>query len=514
MDVNISSFLTRRADISPDREAYVDSGTGLRLSFGELNVRVNQLANQLTAKGVGHGDRVALCLMNSAEFIEAFVAIGKIGGVVVPLNWRLVADELEFIIKDSGAETLIFGSEFETVVTELQSRGDKTDVCTWLQVVGGGQCLDFAEDYEGVRSAGSEAEPAVVAGGNDLLYIMYTSGTTGLPKGVVHSHSTSFWALLTFAASCDLREGDRYLVALPLFHVGALTPVALNIYRGVTSVVMREFDPSAAWRVIQEEGINASLLVPAMLNFMMQVPLDNVKYEQLRWIQSGAAPLPVSLIEQYSDRGIEIHQIYGLTETCGPACVISAEHALKKIGSTGKAFFHTEVRVVDESGSDCEPGEQGEVWVKGGHIMIEYWHRPEATAETITQDGWLRTGDVASIDDEGFVYIQDRIKDMIISGGENVYPAEIENVILSHPDVVEVAVIGQPSEKWGESPFAVVVTNASSLSESDIRDYCDGKLARFKMPKGAAFIDVIPRNANGKVLKRVLRESFPGPASE
>ncbi len=514
MDVNISSFLTRRADISPDREAYVDSATGLRLSFGQLNVRVNQLANQLTAKGVGHGDRVALCLMNSAEFIEAFVAIGKIGGVVVPLNWRLVADELEFIIKDSGAETLIFGSEFETVVSELQSRGDKTDVQTWLQVVGGEQGLAFAEDYEAVRSAGSESEPVVVAGGNDLLYIMYTSGTTGLPKGVVHSHSTSFWALLTFAASCDLREGDRYLVALPLFHVGALTPVALNIYRGVTSVVMREFDPSAAWQVIQEERINASLLVPAMLNFMMQVPLDDVKYDQLRWVQSGAAPLPVSLIEQYSDRGIEIHQIYGLTETCGPACVISAEHALKKIGSTGKAFFHTEVRVVDASGSDCEPGEQGEVWVKGGHIMIEYWHRPEATAETITQDGWLRTGDVASIDDEGFVYIQDRIKDMIISGGENVYPAEIENVILSHPDVVEVAVIGQPSEKWGESPFAVVVTNASSLSESDIRDYCDGKLARFKLPKGAAFIDVIPRNANGKVLKRVLRESFPGPASE
>ena len=192
MDVNISSFLTRRADISPDREAYVDSGTGLRLSFGELNVRVNQLANQLSATGVGHGDRVGLCLMNSAEFIEAFVAIGKIGGVVVPLNWRLVADELEFIIKDSGAETLIFGSEFESVVADLQSRGDKTDVRNWLQVVGSGQCLEFADDYELFRSSGSEAEPGIAAGGDDLLYIMYTSGTTGLPKGVVHSHTTSF----------------------------------------------------------------------------------------------------------------------------------------------------------------------------------------------------------------------------------------------------------------------------------------------------------------------------------
>jgi len=288
----------------------------------------------------------------------------------------------------------------------------------------------------------------------------------------------------------------------------------LNIYRGATSVVMREFDPLSAWKLIQDEAIGVSLLVPAMLNFMIQIPRDQFKFDHLRWIQSGASPLPVSLIEQYSKLGIEIHQIYGLTETCGPACVISAENALQKIGSTGKAFFHTEVRVVDDAGSDCDPGVQGEVWVKGGHIMLEYWHRPEATADTITQDGWLRTGDVASIDEEGFVYIQDRIKDMIISGGENVYPAEIENVILSHADVVEVAVIGQPSQKWGESPFAIVVPTSKAVSAEAILDFCDGKLARFKLPKGVAFTDVIPRNANGKVLKRVLRESYPGPAPQ
>ncbi len=197
-----------------------------------------------------------------------------------------------------------------------------------------------------------------------------------------------------------------------------------------------------------------------------------------------------------------------------PACVIGADNALKKVGSTGKAFFHTEVRVVNDTGDDVEPGEQGEVWVRGGHIMLEYWHRPEATAETITQDRWLRTGDVATVDEDGFVFIQDRIKDMIISGGENVYPAEIENVLMSHPEVVEAAVIGQPSEKWGESPFAIVVSKEPSLTEDSVLQHCDGKLARFKLPKGAAFIDVIPRNANGKVLKRVLREQFPGPAPE
>ena len=514
MNVNIGDFLTRRAAVTPEREAYVDPQTGLRLTFSALNERVNQLANALASAGVNPGDRVALCLMNSVEFIESFLAIAKMGGVVVPLNWRLVADELEFIIKDSGAQTLLYGQEFQSVIADLQGRGDKTDVVRWIESGDVERRLDFSEHYDAFRHQGAVSEPQLGAIGDDLLFIMYTSGTTGLPKGVVHSHTTVFWAILTFEASCDLRDGDRYLVALPLFHVGALTPVALNVYRGVTSVVMREFDPAKAWALIKDENITTTLLVPAMLNFMIQVPADQIHAEQLRWIQSGAAPVPVSLIEQYAGMQIEIHQIYGLTESCGPACVIGADNALKKVGSTGKAFFHTEVRVVDEDGSDVTPGEQGEVWVRGGHIMLEYWHRPDATADTITQDRWLRTGDVATVDDEGFVFIQDRIKDMIISGGENVYPAEIENVLISHPDIVEVAVIGQPSEKWGESPFAVVVSKNSSLNEAAVLEHCDGKLARFKLPKGAAFIDVIPRNANGKVLKRVLREQFPGPAPQ
>jgi len=299
-----------------------------------------------------------------------------------------------------------------------------------------------------------------------------------------------------------------------MFHVGSLTPVTLNVYAGVTSIVMREFDPTRAWELFGEEKINNALLVPAMLNFMIQVDgLDRFDFSHLRWIQSGASPLPVSLIQQYAGIGIDIHQIYGLTESCGPACLITGEDAIARIGSTGRGFFHTDIRIVDAEGEDVEPDTQGEVWVKGRHVMLEYWNRPEATAETITQDGWLRTGDVATIDSDGFIYIQDRIKDMIISGGENVYPAEIENVILTHPDVAEVAVIGQPSEKWGESPFAVVVRKNEALSEGDVLAHCDGKLARFKLPKGAAFIDLLPRNPNGKVLKRLLREDFPGPAA-
>ena len=512
MKNNIGLILSKRALLNGSREAYVDSVSGERLSFAELNDRCNQMAQVLLNQGVKVGARVGLMLMNSAEFLEAYFAIAKIGGVVVPLNWRLIADELEFIIKDSGATLLVFGEEFDDVVADLHGRGNKTDVANWIQV--GTSGTHFSHDYETLLSVESVAEPEVVACDDDLLYIMYTSGTTGLPKGVVHTHTTTLWALFTFTASGDLHDADRYLSALPMFHVGALLPLTMNVYQGATSVVMREFDPLRAWQLISEEKITGGLLVPAMLNFMIQVPnLDTFDHSALRSIHSGASPLPVSLIQQYADMGIEIHQVYGLTESCGPACIIDAENALKKIGSTGRAFFHTDVRIVDENGEDSAPKEQGEVWVKGLHIMKEYWNRPEATAETITEDGWLRTGDVAMVDEEGFVYIQDRIKDMIISGGENVYPAEIENVILTHPDVSEVAVIGQPSERWGESPFAIVVRKSPDLSESDVLKFCDGKLARFKLPKGVTFVEVIPRNANGKVLKRLLREQFPGPAS-
>ena len=514
MQNNIGLLLSKRAQLNPGREAYVDSQSGLRLSFSELNSRCNQLANGLLELGIQKGDRVAIMMMNSAEFFESYFAIAKIGGVVVPLNWRLVADELEFILKDSGSTTLLFGDEFLDLVTDLNSRGEKTDIRNWLHSSESDSESHFSVDYEQMRQAQSAIEPPIIGRDDDLLYIMYTSGTTGLPKGVVHTHTTTIWALITFMATADVHDGDRYLAALPMFHVGSLTPITLNVYAGSTSVVMREFDPVRAWELFSEEKITSSLLVPAMLNFMIQVPdLGRFDHSSVRWIQSGASPLPVSLIQQYAGLGIDIHQIYGLTESCGPACLITGDDAIAKIGSTGLAFFNTEVRIVLEDGGDAPVGEQGEVWVRGKHIMKEYWNRPEATAETITQDGWLRTGDVATIDADGYIYIQDRIKDMIISGGENVYPAEIENVILSHPEVAEVAVIGQPSERWGESPFAVVVRKSEALTEDEVLSFCDGKLARFKLPRAAVFIDLIPRNANGKVLKRLLREEYPGPAA-
>jgi acyl-CoA synthetase (AMP-forming)/AMP-acid ligase II len=513
MKNNLGLFLSKRAFLSPYREAYVESDGSLRLTFKKLNERCNQLANAFAEAGVEKGERVGLLLMNSSEFMESYYALAKIGAVVVPLNWRLVADELEFILKDSGTSRLIFDNEFVDTVAELHSRGDKTDIKQWLQVTDG-DVAHFAESYRGFRDAAASDEPEVTAADHDMLYIMYTSGTTGLPKGVVHTHHTSIWGLLSIAATAVYHDPERYLACLPMFHVGALTPLAVNVYSGVTSVVMRSFDPVKAWEIIEREKITSGLAVPAMLNFMLQVPnFERFDYSSLRWIMTGAAPVPPALTKIFHEMNIGIQQVYGLTETCGPTCLMDAENALARPESTGKAFFHTDVRIADEQGNDCPAGVAGEVLVRGEHIMTEYWNRPEATAETIV-DGWLHTGDVAIMDEEGFVSIQDRIKDMIISGGENVYPAEIEGALAEHPGIREAAVIGQQSERWGESPLAIVVVTDEALTAGDVMEFCQGKLARFKQPKAVEFVSEIPRNPSGKILKRVLREQFDKNASE
>jgi len=506
---NLGLFLTKRAFLSPDLEGYVEGDGSFRLTYHALNASCNRVANAFAAAGIEKGERVGLLLMNSREFMESYYALAKIGAVIVPLNWRLVADELEFILKDSGTQRLVFGEEFLETVAELYARGDKTDIKQWLQVEGEQAVGHFAESYQAFRDAAPADEPEVGGKDDDMLYIMYTSGTTGLPKGVVHTHNTAIWGLMTIGATAEYQANDRYLACLPMFHVGALTPLAVNVWRGATNIVMRSFDPTRAWELIQEEKITIGLAVPAMLNFMVQVAYDQYDYSTLRWIMTGAAPVPVALTEKYHEMGVGLLQVYGLTESCGPACLMDAENALRKPDSTGRAFFHTDVRVVDDDGQDCPPGQAGEVWVKGPHIMREYWNRPEATAETIVDDGWLRTGDVALMDEEGFVAIQDRIKDMIISGGENVYPAEIEGVLASHTGVVEAAVIGQESERWGESPLAIVVKSDAALTEAEVLSFCQGKLARFKQPQGVEFVDEIPRNPSGKILKRILRQQFP-----
>lgn len=515
MQTNIGGILAKRALLSPKVEALFDVANNLRLDYTQLNARVDKAASMIAGLGLKKGDRVALLLMNSIEFVESFLACAKLGLVVVPLNWRLVPDELEFILKDSGSTVLIFGGEFNANVDELQARGDKTDLKQWLYVGPDANCPKYAKSYTAQVKAAAPTPIEITSGEDDMLYIMYTSGTTGLPKGVVHTHNTSFWAVATFSATGDMRLKDKFLLTLPMFHVGALLPLLLCIYNGMSCVMVRAFDPATTWKLIDSEKVNVALCVPAMLNFMLQVPeVDSCDTSSLRYFNCGAAPVPDHLVLSYHKRNIPVLQVYGLTESCGPACLVSQDDYLEKLGSTGKAFMHTEVRIIDAAtGLDMPVNEAGELITRSKHNMVEYWNRPKATAETL-RDGWLYTGDIARMDADGYVFIADRSKDMIISGGENVYPAEIEGVLLSHPKIREVAVIGQASEKWGESPLAVVVKADPSLTEAEVLGFANGKLSRFKLPKAAVFIGEIPRNPSGKVLKRVLREQFPGAAPE
>jgi acyl-CoA synthetase (AMP-forming)/AMP-acid ligase II len=513
MQNNLGLILAKRALISPHVEALVEVERGRRYTYAELNRRANRIAHALLAQGVRPGDRIAFLLMNGVEYIEAYFGAAKIGGVMVPLNWRLVPDELEFILKDSGARVLIFDTEFDEAARALRER--PVDVEHWIRVGEAASSPGFASSYEGLTAEASDEEPEIAAADDDLLFIMYTSGTTGVPKGAVHTHTTMLWASLTILLTADQRYRDRYLQILPLYHVGALTPATACVHRGGTLVNMRAFDPAAIFPTIEREQITTGLAVPAMLQFMWVQPNRHEHdISSLRWLMSGAAPVPVSVIEDYAGVGIEIHQVYGLTECCGPACLISPEEAIAKAGSTGPAFLHTDVRVVGPQGEDVAPGEIGEVIIRGAHVMRGYWNRPDATAETI-RDGWLYTGDLASVDKEGFVYIQDRKNDMIISGGENVYPAEIENVLAAHPKLAESAVIGMHSDKWGESPAAICAPRpGETVSPEEVISFCRGKLAGYKVPRVVEFTDAIPRNPTGKILKRVLREQFPGPAPE
>ncbi len=511
---NIGDVLARRAQRTPDLEAIVDMSAGTRLSFRQLDQRANRVAHAAESLGVRRGDRVGLLLPNGSEFVECFYGLAKVGAIVVLLNWRLVADELEYLLSDSGTTMLIFGSDFVNVVSDLQRR-KSTAVTTWVSVGPDDKRPAFAQSYASITSHASELSPTITAGDDDVLCLCYSSGTTGRPKGAMLTHAGQMWSIMSYLGSSeDFRLGDRYLMVMPLFHLGGLLPMENCIFGGTTLVVMKAFDPVGVWTTIGAERVTSGLVVPAMLNAMLSAHKEGVHdHSSLKNLWSAAAPLPVTLIEQCEAKGIDMLQVYGLTEAGGPGTILAAGDAHRKIGSSGQAYVLTEVRIARPDGTTCNADEAGEVLIRSKHVMAGYWNNPEATAATIV-NGWLHTGDIATQDAEGFVTIQDRIKDMIISGGENVYPAEIENVILSHPGVREVAVVAQPSPRWGESPLAVVVKSDAALTADEVIEWCNGKLARFKMPKAVEFVDAVPRNPTGKALKRIMREQFPGPAPE
>jgi acyl-CoA synthetase (AMP-forming)/AMP-acid ligase II len=505
MYANIGLALRQRAELSPHLEAYVDPAADIRLDYRGLNAYANRCAGVMAERGMQAGDRVALLMQNSVEFIGLFYGAAKLGLVVVPLNTRLAAAEFAFILSDSGTRALFYGPEFAATLEQIRANGEyplAIDHC-----IATGSAAGSGQDLGALAEGVSADEPAVSSGGQDNLFIMYTSGTTGLPKGVVHSHESICWAAMSWATTMDVRYQDRLLLPLPMFHVAALTTVITCGLQGLTIVSMPAFDPVAIWRLIREERVNVGGAVPAILNFMRQAPdFETFESPHFRCFVTGAAPMPRALIELYNQKNMQIIQGYALTETGGGGSFLLNEDAARKAGSAGKPAMFAELAVRHEDGTIANRG-TGEVVIRAPFLMKEYWNRPEATAETF--DGsWFRTGDVAEIDDEGFIFIKDRIKDMIISGGENIYPAEIENVIIAHPAISEVAVIGLADDRWGEIACAVVVGNRDEVSETDIIAACEAKLSRYKLPKKVIFTETIPRNPAGKVLKRLLREQF------
>jgi acyl-CoA synthetase (AMP-forming)/AMP-acid ligase II len=508
MKNNIGRLLAKRAFLHPDKEAFVDVSQNKRLTYSQYNTETNRAGNALQGLGVGKGDRVAILLLNTVEYMELFFGIGKIGAIAVTLNIRLAGDELGYIIRDSGAQTLVYGKEFQKVVAEIRAKGENDlPVIRWIQVGGGVETDEFALNFDDFKAKASETEPEPVTFEDDPLFIMYTSGTTGLPKGAVHTHNSVLWAVISMDITWEMRQADRFLLALPLFHVGALIPAVMSMYCGITAVTVRSFDPSLYWKVLDSERITNSLMVPTIVTMMLQAPeKDTCDLSSFRWAAIAGAPVPISLLEACVSHNFNVEQLFGITEACGPGCQLVGGEVARKVGSAGKPFLFIDVRIVDSDDRDVPPGTPGELIIQGKNVMLEYWNQPEETARTL-RGGWLHTGDIAVMDEDGFCYIVDRLKDMIISGGENIYPAEIEKVIAGLNGVSQVAVVGEPDPVWGETPLAVIVARSDcNLDEKRVLEHCSGKMARYKIPKKVMFVDSLPLTPTGKIQKRILRQ--------
>ena len=502
----IGFWLTKRELLNGNREAVVE--VGRRLTYRQLNRRVNQASRTLQGMGLQYGDRCAVLAYNCLEFVEVLFAAAKLGLIVVPLNWRLAVAELAFILTDSGTETLFFDPDFAGPVEALKGQSPlRRFISIGPKEIPGVTCYEKA--LAGQRD--DEPEPDRAADMNTPHIIMYTAGTTGRPKGAVLGQGASFWNAVNMSLCIDLTSQDRTLTILPLFHVGGIGLYTLpTLYQGGTVVIQRSFDPKLTFRLVEEERVNVLFGVPAIFLFLIQDPgFKSGVMSRLRSVMSGGAPLPVSLIHQYHEAGIILQQGFGMSEAAPGIAALDRDRALAKGGSIGRPLFHMEVRIVDDENRDRAIGETGELLIRGPNLMQEYWKRPDATAEAFTE-GWLHTGDLARMDGDGDLYIVERKKDMYISGGENVYPAEVENTLYELTQVAEAAVIGIKDQTWGEVGRAIVVRKpGQKLSETEILDFLKKRLAKYKIPKSVVFVGQLPRNAAGKVLKNQLRVKFP-----
>ncbi len=494
------------AAAQPDKLAQIDLASGRRFTYLQMHDRVGRIAAVLKAHGVKKGDRVGFLALNSTDIMEIIFATWRIGAVSLALNFRLTAEELEFIINDAAPSIIFIDDVFAETADALKQI---TSVGHWMRFDGVGGDTEFER---AIKDAAAILEMIELAT-DDMCLLMYSSGTTGRPKGVIVTHGMMLWSAVNCRAGVGFTEQSVNLSFMPLFHIGGLNVFACPAaYAGGTSVIMRIVDASAILETINDAdiGVTHFLAVPAIYNGLRQHPkIESTDFSRVEAALAGAEAVPVELVKWWIDKGLIIQEGYGMTETAASSTLLRRDEIPHKLGSAGCAGMHGKMAIFRDDGTPAPRGEPGELWVCGPTITPGYWNRPEANKECFV-DGWFKTGDIARQDEEGYFYIEDRLKDMYISAGENIYPAEIENVLYEMQEIAEVAIIGIPDEKWGEAGCACVVfRQEKNLDLADLVAHCKGRLATYKQPTHMLVLDELPRNATGKVLKYQLRQSVP-----
>jgi fatty-acyl-CoA synthase len=508
-DQGLGSWTGRRRRMSPERVALIQDGSAI--SYAELDDLAVRAAHGLRQAGIGRGDRVAWLGLNSIEMVATMLGTAKLGAVFVPLNTRLAPPEIAWILRDSEPSLWCWTPGFESIAESDEVRATAVPRRRVTDLAGGrGMAELLADDVTPLD------EPV---DHDDLFMIQYTSGTSGRPKGVQLTHGNIVWNCYNLLVDVDVRADEVALVTAPLFHTAALNQVLFPIIlKGGTSLVEARFDAARAIELIEEYGVTLLFGVTSMYLAIAQSPRwADADLRTLRSALSGGAPLPEALLRIYAERGLPIIQGYGLTEASPGVTMLRAPETLRKLGSAGTPCFFTDVRVVGPDGAEVGVGEPGEVLVRGRNVTPGYWRDPAATAGAFAgggagADGWLLTGDLATVDEEGYLRIVDRVKDMFISGGENVYPVEVESALYTHPAVAECAVVGVPDERWGEvGRAAVVLREGHRLSAEDLLAHLDGRLARYKIPRQVRFVTELPHNASGKLVKSRVKEMVSTP---
>jgi acyl-CoA synthetase (AMP-forming)/AMP-acid ligase II len=486
---------------------------GRQTSFAEFDVLTNRVANGLIALGVQTHERIAYLGKNSDFYFELLFGAVKANVVMTPVNWRLAAPEIAFIVADCKAPVLFVGPE--CVAQARSIRSQLPDLRLVITTEGG---APEWQDYAAWRDAQSSDDPRIEINRDDVAIQLYTSGTTGKPKGAMLSHANLFNLIEAGDGERPIwnrwNGDDVSLVAMPIFHIGGTGWGLLGLYHGAKGVIAREFDPTKVLDFIEQAKITKIFMVPAAMQFVVRQPrARSVDFSRLKYMLYGASPIPAALLKECMEVfGCGFVQVYGMTETTGSIVALPPEdhvEGLERMRSAGKALPGVELAILDADGQHLPVGEVGEIATRSGSNMVGYWNLPEATARTVGRDGWLRTGDAGYLDRDGYLYIHDRIKDMIISGGENIYPAEVESAVCDHPDIAEAAVIGVPDDTWGEVVKAVVVLKpGKQATASDIINFARSRIAGFKTPKTVDFMDALPRNASGKILRRHLRDPY------